>query len=132
MPEQAGTEFDVDAVRRMREQIGAQDGEDALEYPDGHEADDKHVERAHTAMYEHLVDDDLEEHRRDQREHLQEERGDEYLAEEVAVFVNGTEKPGDVEPAREIEQACAPRHQDQTPVPDRLQFLPRHERRPRG
>ena len=44
-------------------------------------ADDQHIERAEAAMHQHLVDDDLEEERRDQREELEKERGDETLAE---------------------------------------------------
>ena len=69
------------------------------------QADDQHVERAHAAMHQHLVDDDLEEQRRDEREELQEERGDQHLAEQAAVFVDRAEEPGDVEPAGEIRQA---------------------------
>ena len=56
-------------------------------------------------MDQHLVDDDLEEQRRDEREELQEERGDQHLAELLAVFVDRAQKPGDVEPARQIRQA---------------------------
>ena len=38
-------------------------------------------------MHQYLVDDDLEEQRRDQRKHLQEERCNENLAKEPPVFV---------------------------------------------
>ena len=75
-------------------------------------------------MHEHLVDDDLEEQRRDQRKQLKEERGDQHLAQQTAVFVHGAQEPGDVEAAREIDQAGAPRHQDEcgrsTPLQARL------------
>ena len=47
------------------------------------QADDQHVERAQAAVDQHLVDDDLEEQRRDEREQLQEERGDQHLAEQA-------------------------------------------------
>ena len=76
--------------------------EDRLEQRDRDEADDQHVERAHAAMHEHLVDDDLEEQRRDERKELQEERGDQHFAEQMAVFVDRAQEPGDVEAAREV------------------------------
>ena len=84
MAEQPRAQLDVDAVGRVREQIGAQDAEHGLEQRDRDEADDQHVERAQRAMHQHLVDHDLEEQRRDQREELQEERGDQHLAEQAA------------------------------------------------
>ena len=74
-------ELDVDSVGGVRKQIRAQDAEHRLEYPDCDEPDNEHVERAHAAMDEDLVDDHLKEQRRHQREHLQEERGDEHFAE---------------------------------------------------
>ena len=79
------------------------------------------------AMDQHLVDHDLEEQRRDQRKKLQEERGDQNLAEEAAIFVDGAEEPGDVEAPREVEQPGAPRHQDEATVPSRLELGPRHQ-----
>jgi hypothetical protein len=78
-----------------------------------------------------LVDDDLEEQRRDQREDLQEERGNQHLAEQASVFVNGTEEPGDVEPARQIDEAGPPGHQKHLAVPRLLEFGARHHGGPR-
>ena len=45
------------------------------------QADHQHVERAHAPMHEHLVDDHLEEQRRDQSKQLEEERRDQHLAQ---------------------------------------------------
>ena len=78
-------------------------------------ADDQHVERAHAAMHEHLVDDHLEEQRRDEGEELQEERGDQHFAEKAAILVDRAEEPADIETAGEIDQAGAPRHQERWP-----------------
>ena len=111
MTKQPRAELDVDAVRGVREQIGAQDGQDRLEDRNRDQPDDQHVERRHAVVHEHFVDHDLEEQRRDQREQLQEERGDDDLAELMAIFVNGAEKPGDVEPPRQVDQAGPPGHQ---------------------
>ena len=54
------------------------------------------------AVHQHLIDDHLEEQRRDERKQLQEERGDQHLAQEMPIFVDRPQKPGDVEPAREV------------------------------
>ena len=80
---------------------------------------------------QHLVDDDLEEQRRNQREELEEERGNENLAEQIAVLVDGAEEPADVEAARKIQQRRATCHQHKTAVPDRLELCARHEHRSR-
>ena len=99
MLEQPRPELDIDSVGRMRKQIGAQDPQDRLKQGDGNEADHQHVERAHAAMHEHLVDDDLEEQRRDQRKELEEERRDQHFTQKTAIFVDRAQEPGDVEPA---------------------------------
>ena len=54
-------------------------------------------------MHQHLVDHHLEEQRRDEREELQEERGDQHLAEQPAILVDRAQEPGDVESARQID-----------------------------
>ena len=100
MPEQPGSQFDVDPIGRVGKQIGAQDPQDRLEQGDRDQADHQHVERAHAAMHEHLVDHDLEEQRRDQRKELEEERGDQHFAQQAAVLMDRAQKPGDVEPTR--------------------------------
>ena len=81
-------------------------------------------------MHQHLVDDHLEEQRRDQAEQLQEERGEQHLAQEMAIFVDRPQEPGDVEPAGDVRQSGAAGHQDQPAVPDRQQLVPRHQGRP--
>ena len=92
MAEQPRAQLDVDAVGGVREEIGAQDAEHGLEQGDGDQPDHQHVERAHAAVHQHLVDHDLEEQRRDQREELQEERGHQHLAQQPAVLVD--RRPG--------------------------------------
>ena len=62
-----------------------------LEHGDRDQPDDQHVERAQAAVDQHLVDDDLEEQRRDQREQLQEERGDQHFAQ-VAGDIYGSRR----------------------------------------
>ena len=102
MVEQSRAELDVDAVGGVGEQIGAQNSQNGLEHRDRHQADHQHIERAEGAMHQHLVDHHLEEQRRDQRKQLQEERSEQHLAQETAIFVNRAEKPGDVETAADV------------------------------
>ena len=82
-------------------------------------------------MHEHLVDHDLEEERRDQREELEEERGQQHLAQEPAVLVHGAEEPGDVEAPGQIGELGPPGHQHQPAVPHRLELGARHQLRAR-
>ena len=104
--------------------------EDGLEHRHNQETDDQHVEGAQGPVDQHLVDDDLEEHRRHQREQLEEERGDQHLAQQMAVFVDCSQKPGDVEPAGDVRQRGPASHQNQPAVPDRGELGPRHQGRP--
>ncbi len=130
MVEQARAELDVDAVGGVREQIGPQDAKNGLENRDRQETDDQDVEGAQPPVYQHLVDDDLKEQRRDQGEQLQEKRGDQHLAQEVPIFVDRSQKPCDVEPTGDVRQPDPAGHQDQFAVPDREELGPRHQGRP--
>ena len=108
-------------------QICAQNTEDRLEHRNGDEPDDQHIERTQRAIDQNLVDDDLEEQRRDKREKLEKERSDKNLAQQMAVLVDGAEKPADVEAARKFDESRAGRHQHQAAVPDRLELFARHK-----
>ena len=48
----------------------------------------------------------------------------------LPVFVDRSQKPGDVEPAGDVRQSGPAGHQDQPAVPDRGQLVPRHQGRP--
>src|SRR6185312_13851853 len=72
MTKQPRPKLDIDTVGGIGENIGPQRAQDGFEDRDGGEADDEDFQRADAAMHQDLVDDDLKEERRDQREHLQE------------------------------------------------------------
>src|SRR6267154_4943312 len=95
---QARAELDVDAVGRVGKKVGAQGAKRCLEHCDHRKTDDQNLKRAQSAMHENLVDNDLEEQRADKREQLKEEGSDQYLAQQVAIFVDSAQEPGDVEP----------------------------------
>ena len=131
MMKQARAELDVDAVGGVREEIRPQDSQNGFEDRDREQADDQHVQRAQAAVHQNLVDHHLEEQRRDQSEHLQEERGHQHFAQQMPVFVDRPHEPGDVEAAGHLRQSGAPGHQDQFAVPERKQFGLRHQDGPR-
>src|SRR5436309_3393770 len=95
--EQARAKLDIDTTRRVREHVGAQSTQRALENRDCNEPDDQDIERGEPAMDKHLVDHDLEEDRRDKGKELQEERSDQDFGQNPAVFVYRLNEPGDVE-----------------------------------
>src|SRR6516165_9252426 len=68
-------------------------------------------------MDQHLVDDDLKEQRRHQPEELEEERGDQYLAERRPVLLDRAGKPADAEAPRRVAERGAAGQQDQPAVP---------------
>ena len=127
MPEQARPQLDVDAVGGMREDIGAQAAENGLEDRDGDEADHQDVERGQSVMGQDLVDHDLEEERRYEREDLQEKRGDQHLAQQAAVLDHRLKKPGDVEPSRQLGEASAPGKDDEVAVPRCFKLAAPHD-----
>ena len=131
MPEQPRAKLDIDAVGGVREQISAKPAHDRFEQRDAGKADDEHVERRLGPVHEHFVDHHLEEQGRDEREQLQEERGDEHLPQQMAIFPDRAQKPGEVEAPREAQQAGARGHEEEAAVPFRFERGARHEARPR-
>ena len=127
MPEQLRPERDVDATRRMREQIRAQRTEDGLEKYDGEHADGDDMQRRGRLVDQHLVDHDLEKERRHQRKELNKERGDQYLAQQLAVLDDSGNEPRKVELAIFRPQPRALGKENETPGPLGLKRLARHE-----
>jgi hypothetical protein len=71
---------------------------------------------------QHLVDHDLEEQRRDQREDLEEERGDQHFREQRPVAHDGRNEPADAELAVIVGQRRPPGQQDQLAAPGLLEL----------
>ena len=115
----------------MRKKVGPQNAENRIKERNRDQPDDNNIQRTQGAAGQHLVDDDLKEQRRDQREQLEKERSDEDLTQQIAVFVDGLDEPVDAKTVRKLSQADATGHQNQTAIPDSLELLARHQRRPR-
>ena len=77
MMEQPPPELDIHAIRRVRERIGAQILQDALEHAEHDEADASTMSVEWPLWTSTLSTIDLEKERRDEGEDLHEKRGDE-------------------------------------------------------
>lgn len=95
--EQATAEFDVDPVRRVVERVGAQVLQDDFEDADRGEADDQDDEGRKRLVNEDLVDNELEEERREQAERLDGKRGDENVSERASISLERRNEPGEAE-----------------------------------
>ena len=100
---------------------------------DGEQADDQaHTSVLSAVMHQHLIDDDLEEQRRDQAEKLEEEGGDEHFAQQFRYLwiapinqVMSKRRVISASPARRVIR-------NQFAVPERKQFSLRHQDGSRG
>jgi hypothetical protein len=90
MMKQARAELDVDPIRGVGKQIGAQDSQCGFEHRDRTQSENQDIEGGQRPVHQHLVDHYLEKERRNQSEQLQEERCDQHLAEQVAIFMDRT------------------------------------------
>jgi hypothetical protein len=115
--EQAGTQFHVDAAGGVAEDVGAQGVEDGLEHDDDHQADDQHVQRGHAPVHQNFVHYDLEEQRRHQAKELQHERNQQHFAQQLAVFDQRGDEPGEVELGQTAGQRSAAADEDELAGP---------------
>src|SRR5262249_32927686 len=91
-----------------------------------HQADHQHIECAQAVMHQHLVDYYLKEQRRDEGKDLKKERCDQYLGEQVPVFVDSSQEPGQVEATREVRQGRSASDQNNPAVPDSFELSTCH------
>ena len=115
MGEQALAEFDVDPVGGVGQRVGAQILQRDVEQADDHQAGNQHEQSLVSSVGQHLVDDDLEEQRRRQRENLNEKRRGQHMAERTAISPERRQEPADAERARADARAADPARDEQTP-----------------
>ena len=115
--EQAGAEFDVDAVGGMGERVGPQILQHDVEEAETDQADDDNVERRCSFMGQHLVDDHLEEQWRHQPEKLHKQRGDQDVTDRLAVSPDRGEEPFEAKRAGISPNAGTPGNEDDVPRP---------------
>ncbi len=97
----------------MAEEVGPEPTHGDVKDRDSEIAHRQHFERGQAVVDQHLVDDDLEEKRRDERQDLDEERGDQHVAQQVAIFDQRWDEPAHVERARGARHTLARGHQDE-------------------
>jgi len=97
VPEEPGTEFDVNAAGGVAEDVGSKGIEDGLKDHHDHQANDKNVKGGHAFVDQDLVHHHLEEQGGDQGEELQHEADQEHFAQEFSVLDEAGDEPGEVE-----------------------------------
>ncbi|EGW52914.1 hypothetical protein TevJSym_cb00010 [endosymbiont of Tevnia jerichonana (vent Tica)] len=120
---EAGVEAHVDAVGCMRKEAGAQTTQHYLEDRHRQQADGEHIQGGHAPMHQHLVDHHLKKERRDQGEKLQEEGGQQHLAQQPAVFNDGGDEPAEIKAAALARQQRAFSDENQLTAPGGLEDL---------
>jgi hypothetical protein len=95
--EQAGAELSVDPAGRVGKEVCPKSAEDDIEQADRQETDREDFEGGEAVVDENLVDHDLEKQRRHESEYLDEERGQENVAQQMPVFDDRGHEPADVE-----------------------------------
>ena len=120
--EQPRAQFHINAAGGVAEDVGAQGVEQALEHHNHHQADDQYVQGGQAAVHQDFVHDDLEEQRADQRKELQHEGDEQHFAQQLAVFDEAGDEPGEVELGQLARQAGAAGDEDEfaAPVPGEL------------
>ena len=88
MGEQLRPQTDVDAVRGVGEEIGAEPAEHRLKAAQSQHAEGQHVQRRDAFVDQDLVRHDLEKQGRQECKELQEERRQQDLPKELAIFEN--------------------------------------------
>ena len=91
------TQGDIDAVRRIRKQIGTQRGQHSLSQGHAHQQGAQHIEGADVALADHSIDDLLNQQRVQQGKQLHEEARHQHLHQHGLVLLQGRQEPGQSE-----------------------------------
>ena len=88
---------DIDAVRRVRKQIGAQRGQHSLSQGHAHQQGAKHIEGADVALADYSIDDLLNQQRIQQGKQLHKEARHQHLHQHGLVLLQSRQEPGQAE-----------------------------------
>ena len=117
MAKQPRAQLNVDPVGGVGQDVGAQAAQHDLKQGHDRQAQGQHLEGRQTPVHEHLVDDHLEEQRREQGKELNEEGADQDLGQRLTVLLDRVQEPGDAETAARVAQRGAAHDQDQVAAP---------------
>ena len=136
MLEDRRAEYRVDAVAGMQHQVLTDPSEHRGEHHEDRQPDADHDQRALRAVHDHLVDDDLGEQRRGEREQLDHQGSGEHLGPDAAVLQQFWNEPAEAKARgplggliRIVDMASDRREQDDGPG---IQPFERLERISRG
>jgi len=87
----------------------------------------QHIQRRHIPVHQHCVDHHLEEQRRHQPKNVEHEGADEDFAQEMPIFFDGGEEPGDVEGFVQVSEAGTLGDENEGAVPDFFKLFTREE-----
>ena len=108
---------DVDAVRRVEQEISAQEGERGVEDEGDADADGEDGQRRIALVDEHLVDHQLEEERRREAERVEDEGGDGDVDEEAPLAQDFRHEPAEAEGLVGVEQLELALQEEDGPAP---------------
>ena len=123
VPEGLRRRRNIDLVGREKQQIVPQVFETCIEQDRRDDADAEHVQRLIRIVDQHLVDDDLEKERRDQRDRVDHEHGHGDLSEKSPQLQELRDEPAQPERLLFVGQLVDPLHKQPLPGRNRLERL---------
>ncbi|MNF80335.1 hypothetical protein D3C84_625770 [compost metagenome] len=123
MVEQSRTQFHIDTAGGVGKYVAAQTAEGGFEDHHRQQAGGDDIQGGQALMHQHLVHDHLEEQRCHQCEQLQDKGNHHDFAQQLSVFDDGRDEPGEVE-ARVLPGQCGfGTNQQQPSAPSSLQLV---------
>ena len=129
MAEGLRRDANVDPVGRVEQQVAPQEAEDGVEHQRDSDADRQHVERRIALVHQHLVDDELEEDRRDEGQRVEHDGRDGDVGEQPPLAHQLGDEPAEAETLRCRDRPPATLHEQRRARPQRAEFLLATEKR---
>ena len=119
MVKQACAEFHINTTGGVGKHVTAQTRQRDFEDRHHQQTRRNHIQRGQPVMHQHLVHDHLEEQRRNQREQVEHERHQQHFTQQLAIFDNSGDEPGEVELRHFADHRRARGEQDELTTPAR-------------
>src|SRR5476649_2387021 len=107
----------------MRKNVAAQSTQCRLEQHDPQETDSHNIECREPVVNQHLVHHHLEKQGGEQGENLQDKGNEHHLAQQLSVFHDGRDKPGEIESGDLTRLGGLRANEDQLAAPTSLQLV---------
>jgi hypothetical protein len=117
----------IEVAHHVVRQVGADGRHDLAEDGGNHQAQDQQMQQAQVLVHQHAVEDVLDDHRRHDAQHLDDEGGQEQLEQDLA---EGLQVGDEAQPGRarrfELHQLLAGREHQAGAAPAALELLHAH------